>query len=576
MSELASGELATAARLNALIQDPVVTATGGNTQRFTSLRFAAMKNPMDYGAAGDGTADDHAAIQLAADAVPSTGGVLYLEPKKYKISENILLKSKTVLYMPGAWIRPVAEASWQSSSFWGISNVNNAEASITDEDIFIFGGFIDYTDLISSPDGSRHPILMRKVRNLRIENVRTYGGNSAFAMLGCEDTLVTGCHAEEFRNCGIDHWDAAGSARLSDNYLKTSETNQMVNFNPENTTVPYVSGQAAVGLTMTGNHLISTDATQDPCQIEPLSANSTYVEQVVITGNRFQNVSLTLRGDIRSAIVSGNSFSDNLGGGSVITVGDIFSGSPGVVNIVGNVIRNPTTSTGFGVIRHNGAEGAVVGNGITGFAPDDTDAPAISITNNTVVRAGNYSDHLGLEPFGIMQVGGGNIGNGDILGFFDASGSRAKLKVQTDNNMVLLGTGTDGSERILFSIKMRDGDSEFLWAAGHRFDTFSRYLPSDGLTAAGTTQGTAPPLVRARARVSTVASGAGVRLPAPADATLTGTTIRVVNAGANALLIYPNSGAAIDALSTNAAYSLAAGAARWFYAWSDTEWESWA
>ena len=70
---------------------------------------------------------------------------------------------------------------------------------------------------------------------------------------------------------------------------------------------------------------------------------------------------------------------------------------------------------------------------------------------------------------------------------------------------------------------------------------------SPSLTATGTTQATALLLVNGIAYVGTVASGSGVVL-FPGNP---GTSQRVYNAGANALKIYPTSGAQINGLGTN-------------------------
>lgn len=89
---------------------------------------------------------------------------------------------------------------------------------------------------------------------------------------------------------------------------------------------------------------------------------------------------------------------------------------------------------------------------------------------------------------------------------------------------------------------------------------------STGLTATGTTQGTALALTSTVNEVTTTASGAGVILPNKIGALIT-----VINSGANALLVYPPSGAAINALSINAGFSLAAGGKQTFIITSTTK-----
>lgn len=75
-----------------------------------------------------------------------------------------------------------------------------------------------------------------------------------------------------------------------------------------------------------------------------------------------------------------------------------------------------------------------------------------------------------------------------------------------------------------------------------------------GISAAGTTQGTATELTNADNEITTAAAGSGVVLSASLAA---GDEQTVFNAGANAVKVYPPSGMKINALSTNAAMLLA-------------------
>lgn len=99
---------------------------------------------------------------------------------------------------------------------------------------------------------------------------------------------------------------------------------------------------------------------------------------------------------------------------------------------------------------------------------------------------------------------------------------------------------------------------------------FLRRKHSDALTAAGTTQGTALVLVSEVNRVSTsAAANSGVKLP---DAQQ-GLQVLVHNAdGADAVLVYPFSGDAINALGANNAFSLGVGLTARFYAMSTSQW----
>lgn len=92
---------------------------------------------------------------------------------------------------------------------------------------------------------------------------------------------------------------------------------------------------------------------------------------------------------------------------------------------------------------------------------------------------------------------------------------------------------------------------------------------ASALTAAGTTQGTAFEVTTAKAAFATVASGAGAVLDsdaAPGDSQL------IYNGGANALRVYPPSGAQINALGSNNPMLLATNTSCEFHCLTTTLW----
>lgn len=91
-----------------------------------------------------------------------------------------------------------------------------------------------------------------------------------------------------------------------------------------------------------------------------------------------------------------------------------------------------------------------------------------------------------------------------------------------------------------------------------------------GLTATGTNQGTALALAALENVFSTVASGTGAILPV----VNVGTSITVINDGANALLVYPNSGGAIAGGSTNAAVTVVVGGIATFRCTASNTWNA--
>lgn len=90
----------------------------------------------------------------------------------------------------------------------------------------------------------------------------------------------------------------------------------------------------------------------------------------------------------------------------------------------------------------------------------------------------------------------------------------------------------------------------------------------DNITATGATQGAAYFSSADHIIVTTAAAGTGIRLPNPEP----GAEVTVKNLGANALLVYPSTGGAINALSANAGFSIAAGGQARFLGRNSLNW----
>jgi hypothetical protein len=89
-----------------------------------------------------------------------------------------------------------------------------------------------------------------------------------------------------------------------------------------------------------------------------------------------------------------------------------------------------------------------------------------------------------------------------------------------------------------------------------------------GVSAAGTTQAGATALTADMVQITTAAASSGVRLPTA----VAGMEIWVTNGGANAVLVYPATGGKINALATNAGFSVAAAATARLWAATTTQW----
>ena len=195
-----------------------------------------------------------------------------------------------------------------------------------------------------------------------------------------------------------------------------------------------------------------------------------------------------------------------------------FSGS----NILGSLQSNVNSYNQF--IIQNSSSGAAASSDIV-------------VSNNLGTDTTYYGD-FGMNSSGFTGSGSLNLPNAVYL-------------TSTTGDLVL---GTTTSNGIHFVVNSGAGDAGAISSSGAwNFNSLQYSLTNASVSAAGTNQGTATVLTSTYNVVTTVASGAGVELPVPASP---GTSVSIVNKGANALLVYPNSGGAIDAASTNVAISV--------------------
>ena len=528
----------------------------------------------NYGVIGNGVANDSVAIQAALDAVPSTGGTVYIAAGLVcPFSQTFTVKSKTRMTGGGKFVAlPVG--SWSVAQYPFLKNVNFNSLTILDTDITFDNLTVDYSAIYSP--GTAHIIHLRKVRTVRVENCTFIGGASQTALLGCDDTLVSGNRMLNSTNCGADHWDGPTNARVIGNYIEANNTAQMVNFNPDPTTPPS-TGYSASGFTMSGNIIVATGASAEPCQIEPLRAGA-YVAGVTIEGNYFKNSHLVIRGDVRGFSIVGNTFQDIQGSAEVIT-NYVFNGGVGSgIVISGNTILNPNTGApNVSVIRCETDSATISNNVVMGTAYTAQPFYSASYTPN---QYGNWFEKLGVtgrlqQGFLLSNPNNATDNPRACYGWTDLDGDALRMYM-TGNFHEFHSTTAAGALRQVWSMQANNDTSHWnilvplLLSSG-----VLRVSPQNNITAAGATPGTATNLTQNFNAVTTVAAGTGVRLPTASAQSVNGMLVVVFNRGANTLNVYPPAGGQINALGVDVANTIASGASAAYFAITNTQYYTW-
>jgi hypothetical protein len=165
----------------------------------------------------------------------------------------------------------------------------------------------------------------------------------------------------------------------------------------------------------------------------------------------------------------------------------------------------------------------------------------------------------------LAVTGNANVGNLGTAGLVIATGNITGGNLVTGG--VVAATGNvSGGNLTTSGVVAATGN-----VSGGNLVATSYHIRSitTGISAAGSTQGTATALTKEINVISTVSSGAnGVVLPTA----VAGIVLIVNNTSANTLNVYPATGGAVNSGSTNAAYSHVSGASIQYYATSGTQW----
>lgn len=193
---------------------------------------------------------------------------------------------------------------------------------------------------------------------------------------------------------------------------------------------------------------------------------------------------------------------------------------------------------------------------------------AVSFQNIPMVGINATADTTNKLSVNSSAVLFNNIGNDvQVKINKNASGDKASFLFQTGfSGRAEFGLLGDDN----FSLKVSANGSTFFTALKMMAASGRVALKTNGsgLSAAGTTQGTATAITNQTNDFTTVAASSGAILPSPEQ----GEFIFVANSGANTMALYPASGHSINALAANAAFSVPAGKNVIVWAATATKW----
>ena len=272
-------------------------------------------------------------------------------------------------------------------------------------------------------------------------------------------------------------------------------------------------------------------------------------------GNLVWNYSSRVLTVTGSSVITGNANVGNLNATGTVTasilVSNIANGTAPLTVTSTTKVANlnvdlldgydtATAATANTVVVRN-ADGNITGNNISGTLSTAAQPNITSVGTLTSLAV------TGNGTFGNVYANTGTIGASLLTGTLTTAAQPNITSVGTLTSLAVTGNIT-----------------------GANVTTSSYVIRSVGtaISAAGTIQGDATALTKDINVVSTVSAGQGVRLPTA----VAGMVIIVNNTSATNMNVYPATSAAINSLSTNAAYTHVAGASLQYYAVSSTQW----
>jgi hypothetical protein len=171
-----------------------------------------------FGATGNGTTDDTAAIQAAVAAIPPAGAILLFPRGNYLLSGGTGLPSGTTVDLRGSTITAAPAASWPSGAVASVFTSNRTGITV------VGGNFLYPVGTANFGKGGVAHILYfgNGASNILVTDNISNGGGDFVSAVGVSGIIEYGNIVTNVDNGCLDHWGGSSNVKVIANYCSTT------------------------------------------------------------------------------------------------------------------------------------------------------------------------------------------------------------------------------------------------------------------------------------------------------------------------------------------------------------------